>query len=235
MNCVYCELEIDENETMMGAGDGTGQRFAHQLCWYKNENDKLEKERDAYEKAKSENDDRFMIERDQAREELAELRRERDLEQMILPNITAGGLQALEELLNALGVTDRFTVDDDGFHNFKSLIKYCVGRAQTLAALVDNLSCEAGAWREAGKAEMRDRQQGWTVGRTAMRHLLDIGTGSNEHVKEMQRKVVKAVMSHDRVGLVSDERGYTYGHGAPEAEEAVDGFIEEILKQLEEE
>ncbi len=38
--CVYCRTPIDDGY-MYGAGDGTGQRFAHPLCWVKQENKRL--------------------------------------------------------------------------------------------------------------------------------------------------------------------------------------------------
>lgn len=40
---------------------------------------KMTRERDAYRRAKQENDERFMIERDEAREEARSLARENDL------------------------------------------------------------------------------------------------------------------------------------------------------------
>lgn len=160
MKCVHCKLDIDGDS--MGAGDGTGQMFAHPECWYRNRCNELEME-------------------------CADLKRSARS-----PSITITGatMRALEDLLGELGIDQRFNVDEDGGHNFKSLLRYCLARAQKLGVITDALSAEVGAWRAAGKADLHDMQQGVTVGRTAMRHLLEFGTESVEPLKELRNKVI---------------------------------------------
>ena len=38
--CTICTLPIQDG-TLMGDGDGTGQRFAHTLCWYTRDCERL--------------------------------------------------------------------------------------------------------------------------------------------------------------------------------------------------
>ena len=40
MNCEYCKFPI-ESGTFIGAGDGTGQKFAHEACYYRKMQDEM--------------------------------------------------------------------------------------------------------------------------------------------------------------------------------------------------
>lgn len=40
--CVICGLPIDVNEVRRGAGDGSGQSFAHEVCWLARRVEELE-------------------------------------------------------------------------------------------------------------------------------------------------------------------------------------------------
>ena len=45
--CVVCQTTLYEGGAFRGMGDGTGQRFAHEECYWKNSAEASEKERDA--------------------------------------------------------------------------------------------------------------------------------------------------------------------------------------------
>lgn len=59
INCTYCDLPITQDETMIGAGDGSGSVFAHDVCYWRKQANLRQEETDARVKEAVQHNDAY--------------------------------------------------------------------------------------------------------------------------------------------------------------------------------